>query len=51
MVVVTASKAIAPTHIPDPPKPLMTRPTIRTPVEGAVTQIAEPTSKRVMERI
>ncbi len=50
MVVITASKAIALTYIPDPPRPQMARLIIRTAIDGAVLQVAEPTSKRVIQR-
>ena len=39
------------TYIPDPPILQIARPTIKALIDGAAPQIAEPTSKRVTQRI
>ena len=51
IVVVAASKAMTPTYFPDPPTPQMARPAIKAFIDGAALQTAEPTLKRVTQRI
>ena len=51
VVLTAASKTITPTYVPDPPAPHIARLTIKASINGAAPQIAEPTSKRVAQRI
>ena len=51
VVVIAASKTITPTYVPDTPAPHIARLTIKASINGAAPQIAEPTSKKVAQRI